>query len=240
MDKIRIKKAQAIAQIIESDSKDYFNIAHISNLSEFNAEIKQSIDDKVLTEENTFEHLFPDSSESFFYMAVCIDKTSNQPFLQEMGIGRYEDGTIIREKAIAYIKNGRPIPATNGFLNLTAHFAYAYAYVTTYVPTSMQELASSPYCAICTSDENTPDLVRIEKNSILGRLSKSITSIPINSLFKNIKKLFVKMLSCDNIELKPSKRLASEGILHFNKDTKNLEFFNGKEWLIIQTSADNK
>lgn len=131
-----------------------------------------------------------------------------------------------------------------------------YLQLTNYTPTDFRQYLLSPYSIIISDKDSYSLPLSIDNYSLIGREKEEITSISIQSIcntaleyissFKksihlSAYKLYCKILNCDSIVLskKPLEKKAPMGTISWDSSDNKLKFYNGKEWLNIQTGGSN-
>jgi hypothetical protein len=202
---------------------------------------------------SNFNQNFNDG-DHFLYM-VQLQSQECKVIVAEVGVGLLsnECKTIKRERPLYTINNGGSfVPSTNGPMNFINDLDGTYLIAKNYTPVNLAELFIQGHSVIASSDkEFAPFPVAMEENSLLGRRKDLIESISINEISKevqdsitsytkqlilkspqmNVKKIKTKQLILDSIS-EPDEKA---GTLYFDKESKRLKFFNGKEWGEIKT-----
>lgn len=249
------KKQIAIAKFSPNGSLDHFTLDTTESLIQSSPEINKSFKSGYLSEENSFDKVFGDSGESFFYVAKCIDSNSHEIIISEFGIGDYKDGVINKINVFYYQRNGNTSPPLKSFRNLDRYLEQGYGIIESYVPSSLGELLLRPNSIPFSESDSTLSACAINRFSLLGRLDGEIQSINIerllslipnfstaissikSSLFLKCRILFSKVMSCEELIIKKNQapEEMTEGSLYFDKDDNKLKFFDGTNIKIIKT-----
>ena len=256
---LTINKIPAIARIIPTETNKHFKLANIEQLSGISPTITSAIQHGEISDsQNSFGVIFPNKEETFFYIAECFDIKTHNATISEVGIGYYDNGIIFRDTVLAFKVDGKVSEPNQSGLDFSTYLSSSYGFIRTYTPSTLQELLMKPHSVIVSDDDPGPNIISFQPFSIMARLSNNITNVKLENLLDIIpnlaskitsfthsltfkcSKLFSSVLSCNNLELKATERSDFEGNLHFNVQTKQLEFFDGKQWLKVQTTkADN-
>lgn len=130
-----------------------------------------------------------------------------------------------------------------------------YIVLFSHIPTTLSELLTEPNSLVVSVENNPINTVKIDNNSVLGRLDKDVESLSLDTLSEktlelicsytkqivfNCSQLEIKKLKTNSLQLKPSKRPQSkEGTLVYNETTKALEYYDGEKWRVLQWRLDS-
>jgi hypothetical protein len=125
-----------------------------------------------------------------------------------------------------------------------------YVVLFSHIPTTLSELLVEPNSLVVSAENNPISTIKIENNSVLGRLENDAQSISLDQLSDKTRELItsyskqivlgcsqldVKKLKTNSLQLKPCNRPQSkEGTLTYNETTKALEYYDGEQWRILQ------
>jgi len=239
----------------------------ISNLSNSDLELKgtealRQYNSSLIPPESdiSFKNLFGFDC-NFFYKVDLI--TNNKVTKSEYGIGHLissGDSVILKRELPMYLySNDRVVPCHNGPHHfITEGNDYLTIYSTT--PSSYIELLANSNCVIASSEPFSPSPIPVENNSLLGRLDDNVQSIPFSSLFSHpeliaailevittyskqlslrTSKLDAKKISTDSLQLNTNDKLMDKkGTLGF--DGKNLKFYDGEVWRVLEWSPNSR
>tara|TARA_B100001564_G_scaffold359848_1_gene383381 strand:+ start:1813 stop:2577 length:765 start_codon:yes stop_codon:yes gene_type:complete len=210
--------------------------------------------------ENTFLYVF-DVDCKFFYSAGVFN--NNKLSFQEIGIGHLEfDGsqTILHRDRPAYFQiANNPVQLASKFDVLDCS-EEEYIIVTSYTPQSISEFLYDKNCIITSQNLHSPISLEVENNSLIVCHNDKLQSVD----FKNIKKIgplsdSVKDIICSytkqialktsrldvskiktkQVQLEPNKKPdAKEGALYYDKETKQLKYFDGNIWQTLQKETE--
>jgi len=170
-----------------------------------------------------------DFDHSFYYRIDRMD--GPESVANEIGLGTLTEHSgniiLIREQPIyvqAVNDEKRSAYGTRP-LNLRNIDDDTLIVVTSYIPTNIVEALPDPNMIITSLDDHLPHPLKIEKQSIVGRLTDSIESIAIADLAKLVSggSLVAPPLTADT---KPEL-----GTIVFDTDTTCLCYWNGKSWV---------
>jgi len=177
-------------------------------------------DAKVSSKTNSFLVAY-DLEDDFYYRFDII--VNSESVANEIGVGELveHDGNIIlkrtqplyvqaqgEERRVAY--GVRPIDLTSN---------EDLIMVTSYTPSNIIEALPDPHMIIISLADHHPHPLKIEENSLIGRLDDTIESIKISDL-PNVAP------SYDDIADAP----LIKGSIVFDNEWDTLKYYNGKEW----------
>ena len=199
------------------------------------------------------------SSDDIFYYKLEHYK-KDKVIHSEVGLGQ-----LITNNSEYYIERLHSIFSedTNGTVVYSANFYKTnpssndeYLQVTNYTPTDFRQYLLSPHSIVISDSDSHSSPICIDDDSLIGRNKEDITSISIQSIceaslsyissFKksihlSAHKLYCKILNCDSIVIskKSLAKKAPMGTISWDSSDNKLKFYNGKEWLNIQTGGSN-
>ncbi len=210
--------------------------------------------------ENTFLYVFgPDCK--FFYSAGVFK--NNKLSFQEIGVGHLDfDGvqsTLYRDRPAYFQIADNPVQLASKFDTLSCS-EEEYIIVTSYTPQSISEFLYDSNCIITSQNTHSPVSIKIEDNSLLlcdGDKLKSVEFKDIKLLPRfsdavkdllcsytkqlalktsrlDVSKLKTKQLQLDHNK-KPD---AKEGTLYYDKETKQIKYFDGNIWQTLQKETE--
>lgn len=210
--------------------------------------------EKPTSEQHSFKSIFGLDCK-FYYV---LNKYKNKEILNiEVGIGyliEQDDKVLLRRyRPMAFKQpNSNIVPVKNAVDVFRPQAEDEYLIVNSYAPTLLTELLVDPNCVVASSEECPINVIKIENNSVLGRLDGDIQSLSlkdisdktIDLLSSHTKQLVlscsqidIKKIKTSSLQLKPSNRPPSkEGTLTYNEKSKTMEYYDGSQWRTLAWS----
>lgn len=262
--KLKTSKFYAIEGAIQLEGSSDLNLLGSEYVNRIDKDYDYAVKNGTISsEKNSFFSVYGLDCK-FFYLAQQFKY--NKVFKYEVGIGYLEqhDGKFVlkRSQPLYFSENdGVPNPVTGAPRPFLCQHD-EYVAVTTYIPRSYLELLTDDNCIITSVAPHVPSITYISPNSLVGRFSDNIESVPVSKikdipifnqsiidtltshtkqLLLKSSKLSVKNINIDYINFKPldSKPAEKDGILYYNKNNKTLCFYADNEWRIITWQKDN-
>jgi hypothetical protein len=95
--------------------------------------------------------------------------------------------------------------------------------VTSYIPTNIVEALPDPHMIIISLDDHSPHPLKVEEQSVVGRLDDTIESIKISDLTSSVAPTYKNTDEAPKIK----------GLIIFSEEWDCLKYYNGKEWKSI-------
>lgn len=153
-------------------------------------------------------------NQSFYY---GIQKRNRDSLISyEYGIGKIKNKSILlRKRAISCSLDGKEEDYSDSFLNFYCNEEEGeFLVVFNGTPSHFEYLFVEPNSILACDKPHSIRNIDIKTNSIVGRLDKNITSIPIPSLLNQI--------------------------IRYNDQTRCVEFFDGKRWIqLMERTSEN-
>lgn len=168
-----------------------------------------------------------DFDHDFYYR---IDRlVGSDTVAHEIGVGSISehDGNIILSRLQPmYVQAiGEEKRAAYGTRPLNLQACDDTIMVTSYIPTNIIEALPDPHMIITSLDDHFPHPLKVEKQSVVGRLTDTIESISIADL--------AKLVSGDSLTAPPltEDTKPQPGTIVFDTETDCLCYWNGKVWV---------
>lgn len=174
---------------------------------------------------NSFISIY-DLDHSFYYR---IDRLSDKESVaNEVGIGNLmeHEGNIIlvRSQPMYVTPKGEERMCAYGCNPLDFSHVRETIMVTSYIPTNIVEALPDPNMIITSLDDHLPHPLKVEKNSVIGRLEGTIESVSLDDLSQLVRGGSVVAPPL-TFETKPEL-----GTIVFDMDSACLCFWNGNDW----------
>jgi hypothetical protein len=167
-----------------------------------------------------------DFDHSFYYRIDRMD--GDESVANEIGLGTLTEHNgnivLIREQPIYVQAINDEKRAAYGTrpLNLR-HLKNNTLIVTSYIPTNIVEALPDPHMIIISLADHSPHPLKIEKQSVVGRLDDTIESIKISDLTSSVAPTYKNTNEAPKIK----------GLIIFSEEWDCLKYYNGTEWKSI-------
>lgn len=209
---------------------------------------------EISSAQNSFLSLFGLDTK-FFYSVTLVCESHG---FTEHGLGyiyesegkfflkRFRPFYMIENGAFAHLKNPRPI--------VCSHEDYVIA--SSYIPSTFVEVLTEPHSIITSETAHLPTSIAVSENSVVGRTTGPLQSIPIENLVneetarksvteynKNLSlkspKIDVKRLTANDVQLNVRKKAPErKGVLYYDESDDCLKYYDGTSWRLLMWQQD--
>lgn len=254
--KLKTSQVQAIERALPlKDSKD-LELLGTEALC-ISPDYKRLIDsNRISSSQNSFLSIFGLDTKFFYSVTFSCE----QHGFTERGLGyiyenegkfflkRFRPFYLIENNSVAPVNTPRPITCS------ALHDDYVVA--SSYAPSTFTEVLTEPHSIITNEQNHLPTSVVLQQNSLLGRHTDGVESIPIDTLVneemarksvteysKNLSlkssKVDVKRLSTQDLQLNPrSSAPERKGVLYYDDNDDCLKYYDGTAWRLLVWKQD--
>lgn len=211
---------------------------------------------EISSSQNSFLSLFGLDTK-FFYSVTLVCESHG---FTENGLGyiyesegkfflkRFRPFYMIENGAFAHLKNPRPI--------VCSHDDHVIA--SSYTPSTFVEVLTEPHSIITSETAHLPTSIAVSENSVVGRTTGSVQSIPIENLVneeaarksvteynKNLSlkspKVDIKRLTTNNVQFNAMKKAPErKGVIYYDESDDCLKYYDGMGWRLLVWQKDDE
>jgi len=212
---------------------------------------------KISSSQNSFLSLFGINVKFFYSVRFECERHG----FTERGLGyiyenegkfflnRFRPFYIIEKDVISPTHIARPITCSELYKD--------YIVVSSYIPSTFTEVLTESHSVITSEHPHLPTSVVLQENSVLGRNTDGLVSIPLDSLIdeeivrksvtehnKNLSlkspKVDVKRLTANDLQLNAKKTApARKGVIYYDESDDCLKYYDGTGWRRLMWQKDD-
>lgn len=247
---------EALSKTLENEDLELVGQDSLVNVSK---SLASAVKAGLFGEQHLFSKVFGYDT-SFYYIIECINKEKVTSYERGIGYVYQKDNRIFLKRQVPIVngKNANEvIPSTLcGALEFSCHENDAIIIYSTLPHTFIESLPNDNSVLATTQKAFIPQPVKVQENSILGRLDNNLQSISlddenfvekiincISKFAKQIKlkasKLSLKRVESEIVDMIPTSNIkARKGSMYYDESDDTIKVYNGQSWKTVAFLKD--